>query len=314
MVFIRNDIAAVEKRGVIGRTFTLCSRTSVPVLMSEAKRFRRELNEFRPDLIHAHYGTVTAFFCVVITQCPLVITYQGSDLNPCTGMNLVRSLLGRGLSQLAALRADRIICVSQQLKDRLWWNRTKTHVVPSGVDTSVFCPVSKDEARAKLGWANHEKVVVSSAGTDPARKRLDLVHAAVRVAQESCGNIRLVVLDGRTEHKDLPELFSAADCFLLTSDWEGSPNVVKEAMACSLPIVSVDVGDVRERLRNVYLSPIVSRDPQELGKALAKVLCKPERSNGHEIIAELSSEKVAGKVLSLYREALGHRTEESSAT
>ncbi len=302
MIFIRNDIAAVEKLGITGRTFYLVSRTSVPVLIREAVRFRREIAQFNPDLVHAHYGTVTALFCAILTRRPLVITYRGSDLNPCPGMNPVRSWIGRGLSQLAALRASRIICVSGQLKERLWWNSAHAQIFPSGVNTTLFRPHPKTEARAQLGWAETEKVVISSAGTDPPRKRLDLARASVEVAEGLCGKIRFVVLDGQAEQRDIALLFSAADCFILTSEWEGSPNVVKEAMACGLPVVSVDVGDVGERLRNVHPSMIVSRDPRELGAAVARLVQAQVRSNGHEMVREVSAETMAAKVLSLYRE------------
>jgi glycosyltransferase involved in cell wall biosynthesis len=304
MIFIRNDIAAIERLGVTGRSFYLLSRTSVPLLLKEAYRFRKELQDFKPDLVHVHYGTVSAFFCVALTRRPLVVTYQGSDLNPCTGMNAVRWGVGRLLSQLAALRAKRIICVSRELRDRLWWRQARAHVLPSGVDTSVFYPWPIREARAQLGWALDEKVVVTSAGTDPPRKRLDLVKAAVTVAESQCGTIRLIVLDGTTEHKELPIVLNAADCLLMASDWEGSPNIVKEAMACNLPVVSVDVGDVKERLRDVNPSPIVSRDPEALGAAVAGILATRERSNGHEAIRELSAPNVAERILSIYDEAL----------
>lgn len=304
MIFIRNDIAAIEKLGVIGRSFHLVSRTSVPTLIKEAHRFRQEVRQFQPDLVHVHYGTVSAFFCVAMTRLPLVVTYQGSDLLPCTGMNPVRSATGRFLSQLAALRADRIICVSRELKARLWWNRARAHILPSGVDTTVFYPIPRSDARAQLGWIDDENIVVSSAGTDPPRKRLDLAQAAVRVAESQCGPIRLIILDGTTEHKELPVLLSAADCLLMTSDWEGSPNIVKEAIACDLPVISVDVGDVKERLRDVDPSPIVSRDPEILGAALARLLRTRKRSNGHEVIREISAPKFARKVLSIYDEVL----------
>lgn len=304
MVFIRNDIAAVERSGVIGRTFTLPSRTSLPILVSEACRFRREVSQFKPDLIHAHYGTVTAFFCAILTWKPLVITFQGSDLNPFWHPNPLRSPLGRVLSQLAASRASRIICVSEQLRSRLWWNHKRASVQPSGVDTAIFRPMPKREARAALGWGADEKIIVSSAGTDPPRKRLDLAQAGVKIAESLCGIIRFVVLDGNTEHKDVAVFFNAADCFVLTSDSEGSPNVIKESMACGLPVVSVDVGDVSQRLRDVQPSKIVSRNPEDIGKALAEVLLKGERSNGPQIIHDLSAENIALKTLRLYEEVL----------
>jgi glycosyltransferase involved in cell wall biosynthesis len=306
MIFARNQIAALERLGVISRSFFLHSRTSPRVLLSEALRFRREAASFQPDLIHAHYGTVTALFCAVLTRLPLVITYQGSDLNPFWDNNPLRPPAGRVMSQLAALRAAGIICVSQQLKDRLLWGRANAQIIPSGVDMAVFHPVPKSEARASCGWLEDEKVVVSSAGTGRVHKRLALAQAAVRAAESLCGKIRFIVLDGSKDQKSVATLFNAADCFLLTSMAEGSPNVIKEAMACNLPVVSVDVGDVRERLRDVHPSKVVGEDPHELGAALGEMLRMPARSNGsHAIRLDLTAELVASKVLALYREVTG---------
>jgi glycosyltransferase involved in cell wall biosynthesis len=93
---------------------------------------------------------------------------------------------------------------------------------------------------------------------------------------------------------------NAADCLLLTSDWEGSPNVVKEALACNLPVVSVDVGDVRERLERVRPSVIVPRDSAEIGKAISDILKRGQRSNGRESGNVLSSETVSRRIVSLY--------------
>lgn len=302
MIFTKNDIAAIEKLGVQGCSFHLLSRTSPRRLIKEAMRFRKAIKEFRPDLVHVHYGTVSACFCAALTALPLVVTYQGSDLNPCSSMNGVRSAVGRLLSQLAALRADRLVCVSRELRDRLWWNRTKASILPSGVNTTLFHPLPRDEARARLGWGLREKIVISSAGTDPIRKRLDLARAGVRAAEARCGPIRLVVLDGSTAHEEMPILLNAADCLLMTSDWEGSPNVVKEAIACDLPVVSVPVGDVAERLRFVRPSSIVARDPAELGAALAELLTCPMRSNGQDVIHEVAADRFAQQMVSIYGE------------
>ncbi|NJO06276.1 MAG: glycosyltransferase family 4 protein [Chloroflexaceae bacterium] len=99
---------------------------------------------------------------------------------------------------------------------------------------------------------------------------------------------------------------NAADCLLFTSDYEGSPNIVKEAMACNLPIVSVDVGDVVERLKDVQPSRIVQRDPHDLGQAVADILTMGKRSNGREIAErELSNEHIAKRIIDVYRQARG---------
>jgi teichuronic acid biosynthesis glycosyltransferase TuaC len=303
-IFVERQIASLENAGVVCQSFMLASRSSPRALLVAWHQLPKAIRSFQPHLVHAHYGTMTAFLTILSTTLPVIITYRGSDLNPNRDQGWLRRAMGLLLSQIAALRAARIICVSNHLKDRLWWRRGRVSVIPSGVDTTIFYPRCRNEVRAELGWGRDERVVLFNAAP-PLSKRLDLARSAVEVAQSLCGAIRFVVLDGTIPPDLIPILMNAADCLLLTSDWEGSPNVVKEALACNLPVISVDVGDVRERLLGVQPSLIVSRDAQEIGKGLAGVLKQSQRSNGRQLISHLSSEAIASRIVSAYRTALG---------
>jgi teichuronic acid biosynthesis glycosyltransferase TuaC len=304
MVFAQRESAALREAGVVGRTFYLSSRTSVHRIREEQRRYRAVIEEFQPHLIHNHYGTVTACFSVFSTRLPVVVTYHGSDLNPCPSIGWARSAAGRFLSQLAALRASRIICVSEQLKRRLWWNQSRVIVVPCGVDTRVFRPMPRARAREALGWPTKEPIVLFNAGKAPVVKRQDLAEAAVLAAKTQQEDIRLEILNGQVDPARIPLFMNAADCLLITSDWEGSPTVVKEAMACNLPVVSVDVGDVRERLKAVEPTRIVGRDSKELAKAILDVLSLGQRSNGCASVYEVSSDYTTQRVLEVYEEVL----------
>lgn len=300
MIHVTRQVASLEAAGVTCHAFRVVSRTSPSVILREWRRLRREIRAFQPQIVHAHYGTVTAFLAIVSTNLPVIITYRGSDLNPNRGRGWLREVVGVLLSQIAALRAARIICVSNQLKDKLWWRRNRVSIIPTGVDMTLFYPCDLQEARRELGWGPTERVVLFNAG-DPLCKRLDLAQAAVQFAESLCGKIRFAVLGGNVPPNLIPLMMSAADCLLLTSDWEGSPNVVKEALACNLPVVSVDVGDVRERLEGVWPSFIVPRDAREIGKAICEVLRRRQRSNGRESEKDLSSEAVSQRIVSIYR-------------
>ena len=302
--FAKRQVASLPKVGIAVRTFFLASRTSPTTLVKEWSRLQNEIRNFNPHLIHAHFGTMTAFLCAFGTTMPLVVTFRGSDLNPVPSISVLRSTGGRLLSQLAAFRATRIICVTGQLKARLWWGKGRTTIIPDGVNMSVFSPRSQEEARAALGWHNADRVVLFCAGKFPKKKRLDLALQAAEAAKVLCSDLRLVVLESAAP-ESIPLFLNAADCLLFTSDWEGSPNIIKEAMACNLPIVSVDVGDVAERLEGVSHSKIVSRDPHQLGAALSKILMLNSRSNGRTMVRDLSEEMVAERIRSVYDSTVG---------
>jgi glycosyltransferase involved in cell wall biosynthesis len=300
MIFARRQAESLAREGVEVELFHLRSRTSVWELAREGVRFRRRVWSFDPLVIHAHFGTVTALFAAWAAPTkPLVITFRGSDLNVSRSL---RSVAGQVLSQIAALRAGRIVCVSRQLRERLWWRRGSVIILPSGVDPEVFCPEPRSAARGRLGWIADERVVLFNAGHDPANKRLDLAREALALVQGLLARVRMEVLDGATAPARVPELLNAADCLLLTSDREGSPTVIQEALACNLPVISVDVGDTVERLRGVRCSAIVPREAAVIASELARVLRTPTRSDGRSKVAEFSAQRIAGELSRIYRE------------
>lgn len=307
MIFACRQASSLRELGVQVSFFHLSSRTSPMEIAREWVRFRGCLRRANPDVVHAHFGTVTALFAALAAAGrPLVVTYRGSDLNPAPRnapfLYKLRSWTGRVFSQLAALAADRIVCVSRPLQQRLWWRRGVVTVLPSGVDAEVFRPQPRERVRQTLGWCDATRVILFNAGRDARVKRLELARASAALAAAEVPRLRLEVLDGRTPPENIPALMNAADCLLLTSDSEGSPTVVQEALACNLPVVSVDVGDTAERLRGVQAASIAARDPHALARALVELLMVPRRSDGRKKIEEFSALRVAGELHRIYRE------------
>ena len=187
--------------------------------------------------------------------------------------------------------------------------------MPTGVDLEVFYPEARSAARSRLGWAETDRVVLFNSGREQTGNRLDLAAAAVTAARRWLAmlcpaglaprpelRLRLEVMDGSVPPERVPWLMNAADCLLVTSDAEGSPTVVQEALACNLPVVSVAAGDARERLARVRHTSIVARDPEALGAALAGVAARPERSDGRRQSDEFSARAIARRLHALYRE------------
>ncbi len=204
MIHVTRQVASLEAPGVTCKTFTVASRTTPRLVLSEWRRLRKEIWAFKPDIVHAHYGTMTAFLAILSTALPVIVTYRGSDLNPNRSKGWLRDVVGTLLSQIAALRAARIICVSNQLKNKLWWRRVRVSVIPTGVDITLFHPRDLQEARRELEWGQDERVVLFNAG-DPIIKRLDLARAGVEFAESLCGKIRFAALDGDVPVGDVRE-------------------------------------------------------------------------------------------------------------
>lgn len=309
MVFARRQAQALKKLGIEVYCFFLQSRTSLRVLAAEAVRIRAVIASFHPNVVHAHFGTATALFAVATSgYLPVVITYRGSDLNFVPACSHFRATLGRLFSQVAALGAARIVCVSPGLRARLWWRRERASVLPSGVDTDTFHTIPRADARQKLKWNEDALVILFNAGHDARNKRLDLAEAAANLLRRKLPSARLEVLRGTTPPELVPLLLNAANCLLVTSDSEGSPTIVQEAVITNLPVVTVDVGDVAERLHGITETRIVERDPQALSEALLEILLRSRRSNGRERSSEISSSRVAAELVRLYTEAIVARS------
>jgi glycosyltransferase involved in cell wall biosynthesis len=301
MPFVRREADALRSLGHEVWLHSFDNRDYTRFL-AEWRELRALVRRLRPDVVHAQFGKFTALMAA-FSGAPLVITFRGTDINRNARYGLLRSSLGILASQIAACFARGIVCVSREIRDKVWAAaRRPSIVLPTGVDLREFRPMDRAAARARLGFAAGEKVVLFNAGRNPDVKDPDLAAAAVAGAGLKIENLRFVVLDGSAPPGDVPLYMNAADVLLLTSRSEGSPTVVQEAMACNLPVVSVDVGDVRERLEGVQASRVVgSRDPALLAAALVEILESPRRSDGRVHARALGSEAIAARLADFYR-------------
>ena len=233
-----------------------------------------------------------------------MITFRGSDLNPSRAVSPIRSWWGRLLSQIAAVFAAGVTCVSPQLKERIWLRRNRVLVLPSGVDGHLFCLRPQMEARTHLGFNPEARIVVFNCGADPWVKRLELAEAAVEKARKLVPAIEMVVMRGEWEPDRVPWLLAAADCLLITSRHEGSPSIVREALATELPIVSVDVGDVAEQIADIRNCVICPADADALGMAIVEVVGRRQRTNGRSRALEHGEIVIAERLLAFYRNCL----------
>jgi teichuronic acid biosynthesis glycosyltransferase TuaC len=257
-------------------------------------RVYKQIRQRRYDLIHAHYGLSGLAACFQV-RLPLVVTYHGSDLHISW-----QSAISRWVAQRAAMN----IVVSRELAEKL--RSPRSIVIPCGVDINLFSPMEKSTARKTLGLDPSKQYVLFPGCRNRAVKNFPLFLKAFEIVRRERPEVEMLELDGTYPHEEIPFIMNAADALVCTSHHEGSPQTIKEAMACNLPIVSVDVGDVRELLQGVSNSYICSRDPQDIARCLKSVLENGERSDGRKRILELQldSDSIATRVLDVYHQVI----------
>src|SRR5579862_4595890 len=212
------------------------------------------------DLVHVMYGGVMADVATRSLELPAVVTFCGTDLNgmPLGGLtDRVSAAYGVWASRRAARRAAAVIVMTDTMAERLPRTvpRDRIFVIPDGVDLSRFRPLDRDDCRRRLGWPSDRRYVLGY-GRDEG-KRISLAAEAVRAAWSRSGKpVELKILSG-VPHDQVPIWINACNVALLTSVAEGSPNILKEALASDTPVISTDVGDARERLRDIEGCEIV---------------------------------------------------------
>ena len=251
------------------------------------------------DLVHAQFGQ-SGLLALPKTQ-PLVVTYRGSDLLGIVGPGCTYTRAGRILQRFTRMvgkRADAVIVVSEHMKHHLPAG-VPAKVLPSGLDLTLFRPIPRDEARKHLGLPPDSRLLLFAGNPDVPRKRYDLARRAIDLVG-GAPPAELKVAWG-VPHRDMPYLMSACDALVFTSMQEGSPNVVKEALACNLPVVSVSVGDVADRLRGIEGCELCADDrPETIAAAVERVLARGQRIAGRETVMQLDETALTRQVIELY--------------
>jgi teichuronic acid biosynthesis glycosyltransferase TuaC len=240
------------------------------------------------------------------------VLWSRTAMNGLSGNQLARDgerfSVGRGPDAHTARVTSATITMSHEMEAALpTAARRRNAVIPTGADRDPFFPRERDEARADLGWSPDERIVIFVANPSLPYKRHALVRAACEHAAALLGEVRLEVVHG-VEPDRVSAFMAAADCLLHTSSTEGSPNVVKEALACNVLIIATPAGDISELLVGVDSSQVCEPTSEALGAALASVLDPPRRTNGRDVSADLGREAIAERVISHCESMLRRRS------
>ena len=302
-VFIARQAEFLRREGIEVDLFPFRAERSPANYLAAWREVQRRLTQGSYDLVHAQFGQsgITA----LPRRVPLVVTFRGDDLEGIIGERgryVPAGWLLRLLSRTVARRADAAIVVSEHMK-RYLPASVGAHVLPSGIDLDLFRPEPQQLARSRLGLPADRKLVLFVGNPDLARKRYGLAQEAVGVVNRSMPT--QLIPGWERPHAEIAALMNACDALVFTSMQEGSPNAVKEALACNLPVVSVAVGDVPLRLAGIAGCELCPDDRADtIATALERVLRRGSRTVSRAAVQDLDERLLTLRLIDIYRSVL----------
>jgi len=269
------------------------------------KPLKAKIREFKPDVVHAHYG-LSAITAELQSLVPVVTTFHNGETHT-WHVNL--------LSSLMSLRAKHVIYVAQHIHDMVYFKARNYSIIPCGVSLEDSVVMDKAEARKKLGWSADKKYIMFGGAFENLRKNYKLLAEAVEcLKNEGLNDIECIEMRGLSR-KDCVLRMNACDVFALPTKNEGSPQALKEAMACNCPIVATDVADIKHLLGGLpghYVLPNKKgnaawwkgdeHSAEELAELIRQALAFNGRTKGRDRIVELgyTNDLVAKKIIKIY--------------
>lgn len=284
---VLNQGKSLENQGVKVDYYTIKGKGIMGYFKNIAP-LRHVLKKNKYDIVHAHYS-LSGIVASIAGAKPLIVSLMGSDVKASFWLKKVVQLL-------IASTWEACIVKSSEMKQKLGFK--KTHIIPNGIDLDFFCPIDTEQAQKYLGWNPNRKHVLFPA--NPVRPEKNYLLASESFELLNQDDVEIHFLNN-VPHSEMPYYYSASAVVLLTSKWEGSPNVIKEAMACNCPIVTTKVGDVTDMIGSTDGCFICGFDPLEIASKLRIALAFNKRTSGRERTFQISSTNIAERIISIYQ-------------
>lgn len=297
-IFVKEQIDSLTDQGFENEVFFINGREQGKLeYLKSIFKLREFLEAKNFDVVHCHHAL--SGLCFIFSgkskKFKSVISYQNDPLHE----------QGKYLYTFIKKRFNSIILKNNSpIVDN-----SSVYYQPNGVNTKFFIPISREECIRKLNLRSDKRYILFvSSNFIREQKRYDRFQEVLTILKNKyklsdIEELKLI----NTERALVPLYFNAASLHLLTSDFEGSPNSVKEAMACNTPVVSTKVGNVEELLQEVQGSWVSNtKDPEELAELVFKTLQSTNVCNSREYLKkkELDIESVAKKITKIYTKLL----------
>ncbi|MFB3814500.1 MAG: glycosyltransferase [Terriglobales bacterium] len=304
--FVRAQEQALSHAGVDVQVLVFQGRIRKFIYPKGLVQMRRRLADSSIDLVHAHYGYV-GVIARLQWQVPVVVTYHGDDVlgtinarGRTTALSRVAAVACRSISPWI----DAAIVQTEAMASR--FRHANVYVVPHEVDLELFQPMDRQAARTAVGLSPTKRYLLFAANPDIAVKNYPLARAAFLDLQRCYSDLELLVVYKETQSR-LAMYMNACDVLVFPSYQEGSPNVVKQAMACNMPIVATAVGDVPEVVCKTAGCFICEPRPEDFARRIEQLLQRPIKTDGREHVRHLSGPNVAKRLIAVYEQVLRGR-------
>jgi len=312
--FIKTQVEALRAAGVDVEVMLLDAKIRKLAYLKGIFQLRKRLAKGDIDVVHAHFSYV-GLVGRMQKSTPLVVTYHGSDILGAVkndrGEHTAMSRYMVGWGQWLGRRTDAAIVQSKQMSGILD-HADHVKIVPHEIDFDTFRVTQREEARKELGLHPEKPYLLFGAHPDNHVKRFPLADSAYKILKSEMPELELVVLHRETQ-KRLALYMSACDALVFPSFQEGSPNVVKQAMACNMPIVGTDAGDIVQVISNTDHCYVCEPNAEEIADKLRDILKTRPRTNGRENVQHFDEPIVTRQLIDVYELAIARKGGEANS-
>ncbi len=291
MPFITEQGDELIRQGVIVEYFPIVGK-GLKGYLKNLSAFKQKINSEKFDIIHAHFG-LSGALAVLQSKLPVIITFHNGE---------TLTFKGNLISSVASLFSAYNIYVAKHIYELVFFKRRNNFsVIPCGINLNEIKIIPPEEAKKCMLLSDSKINVLFGGSFSNLRKNYALAKQSIDLL--GLNNINLIELKGFSREQ-VTNLLCGCDFLFLPTKSEGSPQIIKEALACNCPIVATNVADIKELTSGVDGCFITDFNPENVADNLRKAIEFKGRTNGRLSVEKYSNEIIVKQIIEIYKSIL----------